>query len=147
MSDPTSDADSSGEPAPPLPVRATPAGWYPLSGEVRYWDGQQWTEHRQPAPAQQVPVSYGHGNGYQPQPYAAVLTDARTNTVEITLAWVITVLTLGYMLPWAVAASRGKSNSWAIGLVNFLLGWTVVGWVVALVMACMAHQVAAVRSY
>lgn len=116
----------------------TPAGWYPLQGQLRWWDGQQWTEHRRPtAPTPQY---------YPVHPRTAVITDSRTNPVEVTLAWIITVLTLGYMLPWAVAATRGKSNSWAIGLVNFLLGWTFLGWVAALVMACMAHQVAAVRS-
>ena len=40
----------------------------------------------------------------------------------------------------AIAESRGKSNSLAIGLVNFLLGWTLIGWIVALVMACTSHQ-------
>jgi hypothetical protein len=44
------------------------------------------------------------------------------------------------MLPWAVAATRGKSNALAIGLLNFLLGWTFIGWLAALVMACGSHQ-------
>ena len=46
------------------------------------------------------------------------------------------------MLPWAIAATRGKSNQAAIGIINLLLGWTFIGWIVALVMACQAHQVA-----
>jgi hypothetical protein len=120
---------------PAAPVVTTPAGWYPLNGEQRYWDGSEWTDHRAPAP---VPA-------YQPTYQApVVITDARTNGVEVLIAWTLTVLTLGYMLPWAIAATRGKSNSWAVGLVNFLLGWTFIGWLAALVMACMAHQVAVV---
>lgn len=59
----------------------------------------------------------------------------------VALAWIAAVLTLGYMLPWAIAATRGRSNQAAIGLINLLLGWTLVGWIVAVVMACQAHQV------
>jgi hypothetical protein len=119
-------------PPPTTPMVTTPAGWYPLYGEQRYWDGVRWTEHRAPA-AVPVPAQVAHG--------PVVVTDARTNGAEVAVAWVLTVLTLGYLLPWAIAATRGKSNSVAVGLVNFLLGWTFVGWVVALVMACTAHQV------
>jgi hypothetical protein len=121
---------------PAAPVVTTPAGWYPLHGEQRYWDGLKWTEHRAPAalPANQ-PVFHA----------PMVMTDARTNGAEVAIAWILTVLTLGYMLPWAIAATRGKSNSWAVGLVNFLLGWTFIGWIVALVMACTAHQVVFVQ--
>jgi hypothetical protein len=67
-------------------------------------------------------------------------SDHRVNNVEVTFAWIIAVITFLYMLPWAVAATRGKSNSVAIALLNLLLGWTFIGWVAALVMACMAHQ-------
>jgi hypothetical protein len=77
---------------------------------------------------------YGHG-GRLP-------TDQRTNGAEVAIAWVITVCTLAYMLPWAVAATRGKSNSGGIALLNFFLGWTFIGWVCALVMAYGSHQVA-----
>ena len=67
-------------------------------------------------------------------------TDQRTSSVEIVFAWVLTVLTLGYLLPWAIAASQGKSNSLAVALVNLFAGWTVIGWIIALVMACGGHQ-------
>ena len=53
----------------------------------------------------------------------------------------LTVLTVGYMLPWAIAATRGKANHGAVALIDVLLGWSLIGWVVALVMACQAHQV------
>ena len=59
--------------------------------------------------------------------------------VHVVIAWVCTVFTGGYFLPWAIAATRGKSNTLSIALINFLLGWTVIGWIVALVMACMAE--------
>lgn len=59
--------------------------------------------------------------------------------VQALTAWIIAIITLGYMLPWAIAATRGKSNSGAIGWLNLLLGWSIIGWVIALVMACGAH--------
>jgi uncharacterized membrane protein len=71
---------------------------------------------------------------------AGAANDQRVNNVEVTFAWIIAVVTLLYMLPWAVAATRGKSNSVAIALLNLLLGWTFIGWVAALVMACASHQ-------
>lgn len=69
-----------------------------------------------------------------------IVTDKAPKGGQATLAWIIAICTLGYMLPWAVAASRGKANSGAIGWLNLLLGWTMIGWIVALAMACGAHQ-------
>lgn len=56
-----------------------------------------------------------------------------------TIAWVAAVLTLGYLLPWAIAVSRGNSNSWGVFWVTLLTGWTVVGWIAGLVMAFQRH--------
>jgi hypothetical protein len=134
---------------PPSSTPTTPAGWYEQGGEQRYWDGSHWTEHRAPLRAPAVPAAAQHSPQpyLQPyvQPYGQMVSNANPNPVEITLAWILTILTLGYMLPWAIAATRGKSNSLAVGLVNFLLGWTFVGWLISLVMACTAHQVVAAR--
>jgi hypothetical protein len=46
------------------------------------------------------------------------------------------LLTLGsaaYMLPGLTAMARNHRNEAAIFALNFLLGWTLLGWVVALV--------------
>lgn len=67
--------------------------------------------------------------------------DSSNKWIQATIAWIATVFSVGYMLPWAIAASRGKSNSGAIGWLTLLLGWTLIGWVAALIMACGAHQV------
>jgi hypothetical protein len=40
-----------------------------------------------------------------------------------------------YFLPAIVAAARHTHNATAILLLNLFLGWTLVGWVVALLMA------------
>jgi ABC-type transport system involved in cytochrome c biogenesis permease component len=105
----------------------------------------RWTEAERPSQVlmtqgggqQQFPASSGNGG---PLYAHAPATDQRTNGVEVAVAWIFTLLTLGYMLPWAVAATRGKSNSIAVGILNLFLGWTLIGWVIALVMACTAHQ-------
>ena len=35
-----------------------PAGWYPDdNGSMRWWDGEKWTEHRQPSPPDEPPPS------------------------------------------------------------------------------------------
>jgi len=46
---------------------------------------------------------------------------------------------VGYFLPTIVARGREHRQMIAIAVLNALLGWTVLGWVVALVWACMAQ--------
>ena len=53
----------------------------------------------------------------------------------------LAVASLGYLAPWAVAAQRGKANHVSILLFNVLAGWTIIGWVAALTMACWPHRV------
>ncbi len=48
------------------------------------------------------------------------------------------VLLLVYFLPSIVATNRGHHNTEAITVLNLLLGWTFLGWVVALVWALTA---------
>lgn len=43
-----------------------------------------------------------------------------------------------YMAPWLVAIDRNHKDRVAIAVVNFFLGWTLVGWVVALAWAVKA---------
>lgn len=70
-----------------------------------------------------------------------VQTDKSTKWFQGPIAWVIAIVSFGYFLPWAIAATRGKSNTGAIFWVNLLLGWTFIGWIIALVMAFGTHQV------
>lgn len=58
----------------------------------------------------------------------------RSWTTTKVVAVVVAILTAGYMLPWAIAAVRDVRH-WSVFWVNLLLGWTVVGWIVALVMS------------
>jgi hypothetical protein len=38
-----------------------------------------------------------------------------------------------YFAPTLVAMARGHHNAFAIFLTNLLLGWSVIGWVIALI--------------
>jgi RsiW-degrading membrane proteinase PrsW (M82 family) len=38
-----------------------------------------------------------------------------------------------YLLPTFVACACNKRNKWTIAILNLLLGWTIVGWVVLLI--------------
>jgi hypothetical protein len=44
----------------------------------------------------------------------------------------IAVLIIGF-LPTLIALLRGHDNSFAIFLTNLLLGWTGIGWLIALI--------------
>lgn len=45
-----------------------------------------------------------------------------------------------YFFPWIVALLR-KHNTVGVFIINLLFGWTILGWVVALVMACGNNKV------
>ncbi|MCR2830809.1 superinfection immunity protein [Acidithiobacillus ferrooxidans] len=47
--------------------------------------------------------------------------------------WVWVIATGIYFLPTIIAASRSHRSGWAIFAVNFFLGWTAIGWFVALI--------------
>ncbi len=42
---------------------------------------------------------------------------------------------VAYLLPTIIAAKSRKRNAWAIFALNVLLGWTLLGWIVAFVWA------------
>jgi fucose permease len=59
----------------------------------------------------------------------------QTSTTTKVVAVLAAVLTGGYLLPWAIAALRDLRTHVSVGVVNLLLGWTLIGWIVALVMS------------
>ena len=77
-----------------------------------------------------VPVQYAAPVYYAPPPVP------RPSGAHVAIAWVAALLSFLYFLPWAIAATRGRPNTGGVFLVNLLVGWTIVGWVIALVMAC-----------
>jgi hypothetical protein len=54
-----------------------------------------------------------------------------TGTVR-TIIGILFCVTI-YFLPFGVALLRNKRNKVSIFLMNLLLGWTFIGWVIALV--------------
>jgi len=74
-----------------------------------------------------------------------IVSDKKGRPVSAVVAIVVAILTGGYMLPWAIAALRGNANTWTVFWVNLLLGWTVIGWIVALVMSIREHRVLDIR--
>lgn len=55
--------------------------------------------------------------------------------------WLIFIIFLvPYFLPSIVAFSRGKDNAAAVFILNFFLGWTLIGWVVCLVWALSSNK-------
>lgn len=46
------------------------------------------------------------------------------------------ILVVAYFVPLLVAWLRHVPNWGSVAVVNVLLGWTIVGWIIALAMAC-----------
>lgn len=53
---------------------------------------------------------------------------------------ILILLALPHFLPTFIALLRGHHNAFAIFLTNLLLGWTVIGWVVALIWSVTASE-------
>jgi ABC-type sugar transport system permease subunit len=55
--------------------------------------------------------------------------------MRLFFAVLITLLSLFYLLPFAIAFNKKRANTGAIFALNLFLGWSLIGWVVALVWA------------
>jgi hypothetical protein len=56
----------------------------------------------------------------------------------------ISILLSFYLVPTFVALLRHHHNVSGVFVVNLLTGWTVIGWIAALIMACMPKPTPAV---
>jgi len=61
--------------------------------------------------------------------------------MRLFFAILITILSLFYFLPFAIAFNRMRANTGAIFALNLFLGWSLIGWVIALVWALKEEQV------
>lgn len=53
---------------------------------------------------------------------------------------ILVLLALLHFLPTIIALARSHHNGFAIFLTNLLLGWTVIGWFVALIWSVTASE-------
>ena len=56
----------------------------------------------------------------------------------------LSILLSLYLIPTFVALLRHHHNISGVFVVNLLTGWTVIGWIAALIMACMPKPTPAV---
>jgi hypothetical protein len=63
-------------------------------------------------------------------------TDMDTSTAMA----VIVIALFCYLLPTFIAACRGHHNTMAICVLNVLAGWTLIGFLIALVWSCTATR-------
>ncbi len=77
--------------------------------------------------------------------YLEIVTDKQDRARQALIAWAATFATCGYLMPWAIATTRGKANAQLVGAINLFTGWTVVGWFIALGLAVGAHRVSGYR--
>ena len=61
--------------------------------------------------------------------------------MRLFFAVLITVLSLFYFLPFAIAFNRKRANSGAIFSLNLFLGWSLIGWVLALLWALKEERI------
>jgi hypothetical protein len=78
----------------------------------------------------------------QPREGIIVLASSSGGGAAVVLLFVIVGIGV-YFLPTAVAITRKVPNQGSVMVVNFFLGWTFVGWVVALAMACRTSDLSA----
>ncbi len=70
--------------------------------------------------------------------HALAAQSSAGSTIGGVLIWLAIVL--AYWAPTAVASFRHVPNTGSVIVINALLGWTVVGWIVALAMACRSKR-------
>jgi hypothetical protein len=50
------------------------------------------------------------------------------------------LIAAAYFLPALLATLRGVPNKGSVAVINLFLGWTLLGWVASLAMACRSRE-------
>lgn len=104
-----------------------PAGWYDdqtTPGRQRWFDGTQWTDHFQNAPAMSPPPVYPAQQWQQPHHTMGPMTSSNLNVIREVVynrqqtphsatAWtLITLFTGGFGLIWVIYYSLSPNHYW-----------------------------------
>jgi hypothetical protein len=63
------------------------------------------------------------------------ISDLISDLLRVTGVWIFVIPLLFYFLPTLKGMFRPGADLRRVALVNLFLGWTVIGWLVAIVMA------------
>lgn len=112
-----------------------PAGWYPdpeQAGQQRYWDGQQWTEHRAPVAAQGAPQwspaaagQPAYTTGAAQQQNQKAMWSMILGILGLVCCGIFTAipaLILGNMAKQEIAASGGRQSGQGMAQAGFIMG-------------------------
>jgi hypothetical protein len=75
-------------------------------------------------------------DGTAPMPGDLRVAKGAASTVVVVLLVAFHVATAGYFVPTWVAMHRRVPNTGSVMAIDVFLGWTIIGWAVALAMAC-----------
>jgi hypothetical protein len=66
-----------------------------------------------------------------PMAATAATSGEEALAIGVLVLWLLAMV--GYFIPTIIALLRGRDNKWQVLALNLLLGWSVIGWIVAFV--------------
>jgi hypothetical protein len=130
-------------------INPSEPGYYRDQGVLRLWDGKQWTGVTRPLPPpdtlkKQETAAKRESAVQKKTKQGLVALGAIVALIVVSTVWsgggedvqglIFGLALVGvYILPILIAARRKHPQIAPITLITLLLGWTVIGWIVALI--------------